>query len=247
MTEPVPPVILIPGYWLGGWAWSAVAGQLRSAGLTVTSLTLPGLESPETSREGVQLRRPRRRGDRRAARGGAGRAGRAQRGRCRGHGRPRSGARPGGPGDLCRERADARMDPCRARTWTRQRSTCRCRRSRSSKPRAPASKGSTNPHSSASGRAPRRIRSARSPSQIELRNPRRNDVPATVVCCSFPSAMVAQATDETMFAPLRELDRRDLCRPADRALADVVKTRGAGDPDRGGRPHPGWLIMRLHW
>jgi hypothetical protein len=41
--------------------------------------------------------------------------------------------------------------------------------------------------------------------RIELRNPRRNDVPATVICCSFPSAVVAQATDDTIFAPLRDL------------------------------------------
>ena len=30
-------------------------------------------------------------------------------------------------------------------------------------------------------------------------------MPATVVCCSIPSAVVAQATDQPMFAPLQDL------------------------------------------
>ncbi len=49
------PVVLIPGYWLGGWAWSAVAGQLRSEGFAVTALTLPGLESVDTDRGEVSF------------------------------------------------------------------------------------------------------------------------------------------------------------------------------------------------
>jgi pimeloyl-ACP methyl ester carboxylesterase len=44
------PVILVPGYWLGAWAWDAVAERLRAAGHPVTAVTLPGLESAATPR-----------------------------------------------------------------------------------------------------------------------------------------------------------------------------------------------------
>ncbi|MEV6926316.1 alpha/beta hydrolase [Dactylosporangium sp. NPDC051485] len=35
--------ILVPGMWLGGWAWDAVAEPLRAAGHDVTAVTLGGL------------------------------------------------------------------------------------------------------------------------------------------------------------------------------------------------------------
>ncbi|MDL4776663.1 MULTISPECIES: alpha/beta fold hydrolase [Thermomonosporaceae] len=35
--------VLVPGYWLGGWAWDEVAGVLRAAGHTVHAVTLTGL------------------------------------------------------------------------------------------------------------------------------------------------------------------------------------------------------------
>ena len=47
------PIILVPGFWLGGWAWDEVAGPLRQAGHDVTALTLPGLESIDTDRAGI--------------------------------------------------------------------------------------------------------------------------------------------------------------------------------------------------
>lgn len=37
-------IILVPGFWLGAWAWDDVAARLRSLGHEVTALTLPGLE-----------------------------------------------------------------------------------------------------------------------------------------------------------------------------------------------------------
>lgn len=37
-------VVLVPGFWLGAWAWDAVAPALREAGHDVVALTLPGLE-----------------------------------------------------------------------------------------------------------------------------------------------------------------------------------------------------------
>jgi pimeloyl-ACP methyl ester carboxylesterase len=48
-----PPIVLVPGFWLGAWAWDQVAQQLRGDGHDVTALTLPGLESPDTDRSAV--------------------------------------------------------------------------------------------------------------------------------------------------------------------------------------------------
>jgi len=44
------PIILVPGFWLGAWAWDEVAGLLRADGHDVTALTLPGLESADADR-----------------------------------------------------------------------------------------------------------------------------------------------------------------------------------------------------
>ena len=48
-----PPIILVPGFWLGAWAWDEVAAPLRAAGHDVTALTLPGLESKDDDRSGI--------------------------------------------------------------------------------------------------------------------------------------------------------------------------------------------------
>jgi pimeloyl-ACP methyl ester carboxylesterase len=63
MSEPVPrvramtttPIVLVPGFWLGGWAWDEVAGLLRADGHDVTALTLPGLESADANRTSITL------------------------------------------------------------------------------------------------------------------------------------------------------------------------------------------------
>ena len=47
------PIILVPGFWLGAWAWDEVAEGLRAEGHDVTALTLPGLESAETDRSSI--------------------------------------------------------------------------------------------------------------------------------------------------------------------------------------------------
>jgi pimeloyl-ACP methyl ester carboxylesterase len=49
------PIILVPGFWLGAWAWDEVAAALRDDGQRVTALTLPGLESVETDRSKIAL------------------------------------------------------------------------------------------------------------------------------------------------------------------------------------------------
>ena len=53
-TSPAP-VILVPGFWLGAWAWDEVAALLRADGHDVTTLTLPGLESVDSDRSDVHL------------------------------------------------------------------------------------------------------------------------------------------------------------------------------------------------
>jgi pimeloyl-ACP methyl ester carboxylesterase len=35
--------VLVPGFWLGAWAWDTVADRLRAAGHTVHALTMPGI------------------------------------------------------------------------------------------------------------------------------------------------------------------------------------------------------------
>ena len=49
-TETTPlHVVLVPGYWLGAWAWGPVEAELRSAGLTTHAVTLPGLDGTTTA------------------------------------------------------------------------------------------------------------------------------------------------------------------------------------------------------
>ncbi len=48
-----PPIILVPGFWLGAWAWDEVADALRADGHDVTALTLPGLESVDADRSKI--------------------------------------------------------------------------------------------------------------------------------------------------------------------------------------------------
>ena len=50
-----PPIILVPGFWLGAWAWDEVAEALRADGHDATAMTLPGLESVDTDRSAITL------------------------------------------------------------------------------------------------------------------------------------------------------------------------------------------------
>ena len=52
---PTSPIILVPGFWLGAWAWDEVAAALRAAGHEVTALTLPGLGSADADRSSITL------------------------------------------------------------------------------------------------------------------------------------------------------------------------------------------------
>jgi len=49
------PILLVPGFWLGAWAWDEVAASLRADGHDVAALTLPGLESADADRSAISL------------------------------------------------------------------------------------------------------------------------------------------------------------------------------------------------
>jgi pimeloyl-ACP methyl ester carboxylesterase len=52
---PAAPIVLVPGFWLGAWAWDEVADALRADGHDVTALTLPGLESADADRSAIAM------------------------------------------------------------------------------------------------------------------------------------------------------------------------------------------------
>jgi pimeloyl-ACP methyl ester carboxylesterase len=47
------PIVLVPGFWLGAWAWDDVIDLLRADGHEVSALTLPGLDSREADRSTI--------------------------------------------------------------------------------------------------------------------------------------------------------------------------------------------------
>jgi pimeloyl-ACP methyl ester carboxylesterase len=49
------PIVLVPGFWLGAWAWDEVAAALRAGGHDVTAVTLPGLESADADRSAITM------------------------------------------------------------------------------------------------------------------------------------------------------------------------------------------------
>lgn len=50
-----PPIVLVPGFWLGSWAWDDVVPRLRSGGHDVTAVTLPGLGSVAEDRSAIRF------------------------------------------------------------------------------------------------------------------------------------------------------------------------------------------------
>ena len=50
------PIVLVPGFWLGAWAWDEVAEALRADGHDVTAITLPGLESADADRSSITFK-----------------------------------------------------------------------------------------------------------------------------------------------------------------------------------------------
>lgn len=48
-------IVLVAGFWLGGWAWDEVVVDLRRRGLEATALTLPGLEPDHPDRGSIRV------------------------------------------------------------------------------------------------------------------------------------------------------------------------------------------------
>ncbi len=48
-------IVLVPGYWLGGWAWDAVVERLQERGHPTVAVTLPGLDADATPRAGIHF------------------------------------------------------------------------------------------------------------------------------------------------------------------------------------------------
>ncbi|MFF7243330.1 alpha/beta fold hydrolase [Embleya sp. NPDC008237] len=48
-------IVLVPGYWLGAWAWDRVVEPLRAAGHDVLAVTLPGLADEAADATGIDL------------------------------------------------------------------------------------------------------------------------------------------------------------------------------------------------
>jgi len=53
MADAPVHVVLVPGFWLGGWAWDEVVNPLRDAGLLPHAVTLPGMTSDTADRASV--------------------------------------------------------------------------------------------------------------------------------------------------------------------------------------------------
>ena len=49
------PLVLVPGFWLGAWAWDQVVAELQAAGHEAVAITLPGLEDHNEDRASVTL------------------------------------------------------------------------------------------------------------------------------------------------------------------------------------------------
>jgi pimeloyl-ACP methyl ester carboxylesterase len=54
-TRTSPSIVLVPGHWLGAWAWDAVVADLRGRGHNVTAVTLPGLDPDDPHRASTTM------------------------------------------------------------------------------------------------------------------------------------------------------------------------------------------------
>jgi len=209
-TKYTSTVILVPGFWLGGWAWDEVAEHLRGDGLSPVPVTLPGLDSPTARRDGIRLAdhvdavlgavRDARAPVVLVAHSGAGMLASAVLDQA-----PDMVARvvcvdsgPVADGTIARPDLDPGAVEVPLPGWDELEaggaslaglSDDRLRRFRAL----------AVPHPAGPLREP-----------VRLRDPRRNDVPTTVVCCSMPSGAIrGMAVDGGMFAPLADLT--DVC------------------------------------
>ena len=227
------PIILVPGFWLGAWAWDDVADLLRADGHDVTALTLPGLEPDHPDRG--RSRSPTRPGDRRRRPGG-GPPGRA--------GGPLRRRRPGyAATDLAPEAVAAMVyvdtGPANG-------------------PLDADFEGAEHPLPawedldenldgiSDEQLAEFRERAVPEPGNVmrdahTFTNDARRSIPTTAICTAFTSAEYKEALQAgySFLGGLRRARRHHLDRPADVPLADVVQAARAGRDPRLGRRRSG--------
>ena len=180
------PIVLVPGFWLGAWAWDEVADALRADGHDVTALTLPGLESPDTDRSRITMedhveaivRRGRGRGCSRRAR-------RAQRNRRAWLRRERSGAGEDRRDGVRRLRSGEGRDSTRSSPTPRSRMP-----SIEELAEEENLDGLTDEHLETFRRRAVPQPGASLREAAELTNDARLDVPSTVICTGFPSEQV---------------------------------------------------------
>jgi len=226
------PILLVPGYWLGGWVWDAVAARLTELGHHAEAITLPGLESGDAPRSSIRFAdhvtavasRARALGGQvvLVAHSGAGTVATAVADQV-----PKSLARiiyvdSGPAADGTVPRPDVSADDIELPFPGLD---------------ALATQGlsivgltDTDKNSMATRAMSHPAGACREP--VKLRDPRRNLIPVTVVCCSIPSGVVREmAAPGTMFAPMADLADLTLVdlptghwpmlsRPSD--LADII-------------------------
>ena len=229
------PFVLVPGYWLGGWAWERVAPLLRAAGR-------PG-QHPDAAGPGARARAATARGSPwrttsprwptpsaphgpsavLVAHSGAGKLATAVLDREPGGRRPRGRTSTSGPA------ADGLAEPLPEGLTALALPPfegLEASLDGLSEADLQEFRERAVPHPAAVVREP-----------LRLHDPARRAVPATLVCCSLPAATVRElaAGGHPMFAEVAELAAPDGGRPADGALADVEPARRARRGAAGGR------------
>lgn len=187
--------MLVPGFWLGAWAWDSLLPYLKRAGTRITALTLPGLESVDASRSNVTLDSHIQaivdtvsQSDERTVlvvHSGAGAAGYAATDRAPEHIAHivyvDSGPMPDGVA-LRSDLADNTVD-LPLPTWAELESNGNSLVGLDDKTLT-AFRERAVPEPAGAAR-----------DRIVLTNPKRYGVPTTVVCCSFPSSVIKQMAD----------------------------------------------------
>jgi len=199
-------MILVPGLWLGGWAWDDVAAHLPDDATSVVAVTLPGLESPAARRDGIHL------ADHIAVVVAAIRAASA----------PVVLVAHSGAGVLASAALDQAYDQVSRVVYVDTGPVAAGAIARPDLPPDTIEVGLPTWEQLEAGGASLaglsqamldRFRDRAVPhpggpllEPVRLSHPERHRVPASVVCCSAPSAVVRQLADTTeMFAPLKDL------------------------------------------
>ena len=230
------PIILVPGFWLGAWAWDEVAAQLRADGHDVTALTLPGLESTDADRSKITF------SDHVDAIIEALEAA----------GRPSSSPSTARPGSAATRRATGSRSGSPRWSTSIQRPASRAgpglRRTREAARWADVSAEENLDGLTEEQLATFRERAVPVPGgvlreELEFTNDARRDIPSTIIATGSHRRRLPEVRGRAsrMVVPGRRpgAARRHLDRPADQPLADVVEAAGARRDHRGRRDEAG--------